>query len=227
VFHPEGVVYRAEVRPLATEGDIGVVAQRLRGPALVRLSSGMSRWRSGRNERMPDVLGAAVRFRSSPDITPVASPDDQDLIFLTSRSLLLLPIALFTTDRRDFLANDYHAILPFEVAELGRVKFRLVPLRATKAPGTRIEKLDFAVASGLAVLRLEVRQTGIKHSWVTLADITLLENVDIDQEALRFDPFQAGRGIVPSGLLQTTRLATYTASYFGRSLAARARRSRG
>ncbi|WP_437577867.1 hypothetical protein [Sorangium sp. So ce887] len=223
LFHPDGVVYCAGVKALAMEGEVGALAQRLAGPALVRLSGGIWRWRGGKGERRPDVLGVAVRFRTSEEVTPAASAGDQDLIFLSARRLSLLPIAMFTTRRRDFLDNDYYAQLPFDVEGFGRAKFRLVPLRASTTKGNRRERLERAAAAGLALLRLEVRRGGARARWMAVADIELYEPVDIDQNTLRFNPFQTGKGIVPSGLLQATRLATYAASYLGRTLGARVR----
>ncbi|MGK3967269.1 hypothetical protein WMF38_24240 [Sorangium sp. So ce118] len=223
LFHADGVVYCAAVKALAVEGEVGALAERLAGPALVRLSSGLWRWRGDRSERRPDVLGVAVRFRASEEVTPVASEGDQDLIFLSARRFLLLPIALFTTKTRDFLANDYYAQLPFEVEGFGRAEFRLVPLRAETEQGNRLERLERAAASGVALLRLEIRRGGTRGRWMAVGDIELYEPVDIDQNALRFDPFHTGRGIVPRGLLQATRLAIYTASYLGRRLGARGR----
>ncbi|MEO8183439.1 MAG: hypothetical protein ABI895_31785 [Deltaproteobacteria bacterium] len=36
--------------------------------------------------------------------------------------------------------------------------------------------------------------------------------LDLDQEALRFDPFRAGRGVTPVGFVHALRRATYLAS---------------
>src|SRR4051812_3496321 len=82
MFHPDGVVYRADVEPIPTANRHGAhaqVAARLAGPALIRLSSA---WWKGDRE-WPDVLGAALRFRSRPVISPVPDPGDQDLLFAT------------------------------------------------------------------------------------------------------------------------------------------------
>lgn len=223
LFHADGVVYCAGVKALAVEGEVGALAQRLAGPALVRLSSALWRWRGGGRGRRPDLLGIAVRFRASEEVVPAASEGDQDLIFLSARRFSMIPIAFFTTKTRDFMANDYYAQLPFNVADFGRAEFRLVPLRASTVEGDRLEKLERAAASGLALLRIEVRR-GRRGRWMAVADIELYEQVNIDQNALRFDPFRTGRGITPRGLLQATRLATYAASFLGRMVAARGTR---
>jgi hypothetical protein len=53
-----------------------------------------------------------------------------------------------------------------------------------------------------------------------VAEIALRERVPVNQQALRFTPFRAGRGIVPSGFVQAARAAAYAASQAGRRIAA-------
>ncbi|MCC6556670.1 MAG: hypothetical protein IT372_27230 [Polyangiaceae bacterium] len=218
LFHPDGVVYRAEVRPIAAEGPLGDLGARLAGPALVRLSGGWWRWRAGRGER-PDALGVAIRFRDRDEVSAEASPGDQDLLFESFSRLILLPIAPLITNYRDFLANTYHAVLPFEVAGLGRARFRLVPAPVKASGEDRRERLERAVEGGAAILRLDVRPLRRGARWTPIAEIALVERVALDQGALRFNPFRTGRGIVPSGLVQAIRAAAYAASQVGRATA--------
>jgi hypothetical protein len=218
LFHPDGDVYSAEVRPLVAEGSAVEVAQRLAGPALVRLSGAWWRWRWHR-DRLPDVLGVAVRFRESEEITARAAPGDQDMLFATLRHLWTLPIAPLTTKWRDFLANHYYAVLPFDVPGVGRAKWRIVPPRTSASGGDRRERLERATLAGLAVFRLEMRPLRRRAGWEAVAEITLRKRVLVDQEALRFTPFRTGRCIVPSGLAQAARAAAYAASQVGRSIA--------
>ncbi|MDI1475804.1 hypothetical protein [Polyangium sp. y55x31] len=232
LFHPDGVLFRADVRPLAREGAVGELAQRLAGPALVRLSSAW--WRH--EKELPDALGIAVRFCGRmPTATSVeASARDQDLLFATFQHIWSLPFAPLTTNVHDFLGNQYHAILPFYVLGLGRVKFRLMPSRQRQhdTHGSRRERLERAVAAGNAVLRLEVAQVGAigarlrspeqilrMSRWQAVAVIDLEERSLVDQEALSFTPFHAGRGIMPIGPFQMMRAATYAASRTGRKVA--------
>ena len=216
LFHPEGVLYRAEVRPLAG----GALARSLAGPALVRLSGALWRAKAGENEgaepALPDILGAAVRFQPG-------EATAQDLLFATFRSAALLPLGLFTTDVHDFLGNTYYAGLPFEAPELGRVELRLDPQPTPPSGRDRREKLQRAVAAGLAVLWLEARQQHPGAPWRRLAALELRERVPGGGETLRFDPFHAGLGIQPVGLLQTVRGVVYPASQLGRMLARQAR----
>lgn len=209
LFHPDGVVYRAEVVADATSEAGQKVAARLAGPALVRLSSAL--WK-GRKARWPDVLGAAVRFTSGTAVSPEAADGDQDLLAATARSGLLLGLAGLTTNVRSFLGDDYYAISVFRAAELGRVKLRLVTPHLTDRSLTRLESLDKAVAEGTAFLDLEARRTRLGARYQRIARIKLLERVTIDQEALRFSPFRAGRGIRPKGLFKTLRRLPYAVS---------------
>lgn len=217
LFHPDGVVYRAEVRPIAAEGAAAGLAARLAGPALVRLSGGLLRWRGGDRAR-PDVLGVAVRFRESEAVSAEVAPGDQDLLFASFRFLWSLPLGPLTTDVRDFLGNRYYAVLPFDVAGVGPARFRLVPVRTSPTSaekgGDRRERLERAVAAGAAVLRLEMRLR--RRRWAAVAEIALRERVQVDQQSLRLTPFHTGRGIVPRGLIQATRAAAYAASQRGR-----------
>ncbi len=218
LFHPDGVVYRADVMPIATEGALADLARALEGPAIVRFSGAMARARGRRDPR--DILGAAVRFHAD---GVVATPQAQDLLTATFRTLWQLPFAMLTTNPRDFLANDYHAVLPFRARGLaGRVELRLVPRRVELAGADRRERLDRAVAAGLAKLRLEARVLRRGARWEPVAEITLREAFPGDPRELAFNPFRAGAGIEPVGFFQAWRAAVYPASQLGRALARRA-----
>jgi hypothetical protein len=216
VFHPDGVVYRADVMPLATEGALADLARSLEGPAIVRFS-GATRRKNGRRDPR-DILGAAVRFHAD---GIAATARAQDLLTATFRTIWQLPFAMLTTNPRDFLGNDYYAVLPFRARGLaGRVKLRLVPRRADLAGADRRERLERAVAAGMATLQLEARVRG--ERWEPVAEITLREAYPGDPRELAFNPFRAGAGIEPVGFLQAVRAAVYPASQLGRALARRA-----
>jgi len=214
LFHPDGVVYRAEARPLASAGAPSELARRLAGPALVRLSSAW--WRH--EKELPDVLGVAVRFCETTTPRAEAAPRDQDLLFASFQHIVTLPFAPITTNVHDFLGNDYHAVLPFYASGLGRVKFRLLPMHVRSASGSRRERLDAAVAAGMALLRLEVQKDKPGSSWQEVGVIELLDRALVDQDALAFSAFRAGRGITPVGPFQMLRAATYASSQVGRRL---------
>jgi hypothetical protein len=206
LFHPEGVLHRADVEPL---GD-GALARALAGPAWVRLSGALFRSRA-----LPDILGAAVRFHPG-------TPREQDLLFATFRSVLALPFALFTTDARNYLANTYSTVLPSRVPGQGRVVFRLVPERIAGGPGDRDARLLRAVHEGRASFVLEVHGLAGRPGWEPLARLAIRERIEGGGEELRFNPWHAGLGIEPAGFFQTWRAVVYPASQLGRALARRA-----
>ena len=211
VFHPDGVLHRAEVRAAAATP----LARSLEGPALVRLSGAL--WREMPGSEPPDILGVAVRLQPGEKTA-------QDLLFATFRSGLALPLGPFTTDAHDYLSNIYYSALPSRAPELGRVELRLVPGPAPTSGRSRAERLQRVVDAGLAVLWLEVRALRPGAEWRRLAAIELRERLPGGGEELRFNPFRAGLGIQPTGLLQAVRSVVYPASQLGRTTARRARR---
>lgn len=205
MFHPEGSVYRARVE--AVPGPFSMLAQRLEGPALARLSTAW--WRGGKE--WLDALGIAVRLGRDPGTE--ARPGDQDLLFATIRYPWTMPFAPLTTEQHDFLANDYYAVSPFDVTGVGRAKLRLVSSRPRRlAASKRGARLVEAVERGEAWLQLEL-QTAKREP---VARIVLLEPAQVDQERLRFPPFRDGKGISPRGFVHGLRRATYLLSQVAR-----------
>jgi hypothetical protein len=213
LFHPRGVVYRADVRAEVTEGAVGVLGRRLAGPALVRLSSA------------GPVLGVAVRFGSPPVAVPSQGTPLQDLILLSVPRLADLPVAARLTEPRDFLANSYYAIAHSRAEGLGVVELRLVPRErigearsALDADTARDDRLEREVAAWAAVFELEVRQVARGAPWQPVATVTLTGQAEVDQEKLDLNPYHDGLGLVPAGFLQGLRWAVYPASQLGRRL---------
>ena len=131
---------------------------------------------------------------------------------------MLLPLGALLTDPRDFLANDYHTVLLFRVPGApSPLTFRLAPERHEADGRDCFERLEHAVAEGQAVLRLDAHQRGA--GFTAIATITLRERAPMEQDALRFNPFRDGAGIVPVGLMQAVRAAVYPASQAGRAAA--------
>lgn len=213
LFHPDGVVYRADVRPVAKEGPLGELAQRLAGTALVRLTGGVWPWPEGKDR--PDLLGVAVRFRAGGELTPSLLPGDQDLLFATAESLPGLALAPLRTDVGDFLNNEYSSILPFSLANVGDVYLRLVPRQRSPAGSDRHERLARAVQHDNAVLQLQLRVGAVGEAWIPVVLIDLRERLPIDQDLLIFDPGTSAMGLEPQGLLQSMRPPLYAASQLG------------
>ena len=208
MFHPDGTVYRARVEVAASAPpDLRLVGHRLAGVALVRFSSAW--WRAPRE--WPDVLGMAVRW---------SPPDTQDLLLATIRFPLTTPFAPLTTDVRSFLRNHYHAVSPFVVTPVGRVKLRMRSPRSRNAGGVpRTAHLAREVEAGRAIWTMEARRLErpfFRRRWEPVARLTLERPVTIDQAALRFSPFNSGRGLRPVGFVHGLRAATYAASQAAR-----------
>jgi len=214
MFHPVGRTYRAHVEPDASLAEPWKeLAARLSGPALARFSGAL--WRG--NFEYWDVLGVALRFGVEETRSAQARASDQDLLFATIVSPFTMPLAPFTTNAHDYLDNRYWAVSPFDVGLPRHVKFRLSPAgpdRQQQRRASRVHRdaaLFDAVTKGRVSLALEARYT-FELGWRRLATVVLVAPVDLDQEALRFSPFQTGRGILPSGFVHALRRAVYPAS---------------
>jgi len=207
MFHPEGHMFVGSA--VAIPGPLGSIGAQLEGRVLARCSAALSR--TGRE--WLDVLGIALRFRpgEGPPLDHRPALGDQDLLFATVPSPLALLLSPFLTDASDFVGSRYWATAPFTVHEHGRVELRLSPLSRAELPGSREHRLRHAVAAGCAAWWLEARRT-LTPTWYRVARIELEYPVEIDQRALRFDPFRAGLGLVPVGFVHSLRRGVYAAS---------------
>ncbi len=208
-FHPDGDVAIGTVTP-AGEGRYAALGNRLSGRLLARCSGALRR----RGHDAFDVLGVALRFRGpsgeADEIEPLAG--DQDLLFATILSPFTMASSPFTTRTCDFLANKFYAVSPFAVEGVGRSKFRLSPIDKPRSTGdSRADRLARAIEAGEARWLLEARPV-FRWPWQPVATVALEALVQVDQAALRFDPFRAGRGLNPRGLVHAIRPAAYQAS---------------
>jgi hypothetical protein len=216
LFHPEGVTYRAEVKAVTPRESLMPLASRLAGPALVRLSTAL--WRGQRE--WPDILGLALRLRSEETVTEEPSAGDQDLLFATIRSPWTLGLAPLSTDTHDWLENDYYAVSPFHVDGVGRAKLRIVSSHVDAPGQTRVERIEAALRAGQARFTLEVWPLRGESAgrWYPIAELRLLEQVELNPVTLRFWPFRTGRGITPVGFIHALRIPTYRQSQEARTL---------
>jgi hypothetical protein len=118
----------------------------------------------------------------------------------------------FMTKYHDFFWNDYFAVSPFEVN--GKtVYFKLMAEDFKDLEGTRQERLKKNIGIARMILMM-----GKEKEWHPVAEISLLEEMQIDQEKLKFNPFLNGLGIYPKGFIQHLRVGSYRFSQFGRTL---------
>ena len=216
VFHPRGIYFKAEVTEAADvpEGFAELAQGLSQGDALVRLSAGM--WDMKRGV-LPDVLGFAIRFNTSADAKFKPKEDSQDLLLATSKSVLMLPLAALITRQRDFLANLYFGMGKFEIAGKSDMWLRVRPLTESDSSNqNRYDKIRDAVAGGDVEFMLEGAYKNDPQKWFHLVRIRLTDEVEPDDRAVEFWPFQIGQGIRPQGFIQFTRPIPYLSSQWGR-----------
>lgn len=197
-LHPRGELFRGRASPdPAVPGKDRPLAERLSGDVLVRLSDALSK----HGARWPDVLGCAIRFGA-----------DQDVLLATIKRPWTMPFAIFTTEVHDFLANDYFAITRFETPFHESAWFRVHPANAARDgrmsnAEERHRALAATVARGDGVLLFSIGDSA-RGPWRPLLRIVLEEQVP-DPPGLAFDPFRAGRGVVPRGFVHAMRRGAY------------------
>jgi mono/diheme cytochrome c family protein len=235
-FHPDGRVFRGTIRSLQPpDASYARAAEQLAGSVLMRIGMGLMKkgWPQWLADRIPDAPSIAMRIGSLPDeISPQGrSAECLDLLCTAGGNRLwklVLNLAtggwMYGLRKFDYFKNIYFASVPYRIDEGKRdVWIRLVPDMET--PGlphdgpARENGLTVAVAR-TALVRIEVQPVGDAHqSFVPIAEIRFDEEIEIDQEALHFDPF-AARGFEPHGLLTEVRRSVYPASAGGRAASA-------
>lgn len=228
-FHPDGRVFRGTVRSLQpADASLARAAEQLAGSTLMRIGMGVMKkgapvWLA---DRIPDAPSIATRISSSPpsQISVQGRTDDcLDLLCTAGGNRLwklVVNLALggwmHGLHQFDYFKNVYYADVPYRIDNGERdVWIRLVPDMET--PGhpqdgpAREDGLSRAVARH-AVLRIEAQVVGnAREPYVPIAEIHFDEEIQIDQEALHFDPV-AARGFEPHGILTEVRKSVYPAS---------------
>ena len=238
-FHPDGRVLRGTARSLApANSSLARAATELEGAVLLRIGMGVMKrgmplWLA---DHIPDAPSIAARFYtpSSPDDLRLErhAGDDLDLLATAGgdhlwKLLLNLSTGGFACGLHqfDYFRNVYSADVPYQLDDgLLDVWLRLVPnLDATataSAPPRDGPEREAALTGAVArhaTLRIEAQRTGNpREPFIPIAEICLEEEIQIDQEALHFDPV-AGRGFIPHGFLTKVRAAVYPASVHSRA----------
>lgn len=113
------------------------------------------------------------------------------------------------------MANDFHAASPFRVDGVGEAKIsaRWISSKGDRARPNenRAQRLLERVERGEARLALFLHRSP-SQPWQRLVELDLVEQLRLDQNALRFDPFLTGRGLEPTGFIHALRRAAYPAS---------------
>jgi hypothetical protein len=174
-FHPDGTTLRATFRPSA---DIDVALLDGERDALVRISRGL-----GLPERLPDVLGCAIRV---PDAYGPGA--HQDFALASSHRARVARHALVPAldSRRAF----YSSLLPY--------RFGTETVIVGASIG--LDSVELCVAAPLG-------------PWRRVAEVSLHSVAPAEEErALRFNVLNSGSGIAPLGRLNALRDPAYRGS---------------
>jgi hypothetical protein len=170
---------------------------------VVRFSRG-----GGLPEPLPDALGVAVRLPGA-----YGPGRDQDLLVTSSADLPLARRLLFPG--RSFLHRSFSSALPYRVA--GREVVVVLRPRPGRWPQTGGGLADLSAAAASGQLVYELRLAGSLGRSRTVGLLVVGEPLDpAATEALRFNPWTTGEGIVPVGRLNRLRRPSYASSQRGR-----------
>lgn len=200
-FHPRGTGYHAEVFITPAERSTGAPFLDQTGSyrAVVRFSRG-----AGIPDPLPDVLGLAIKI-----IDAHGPGRDQDLLLVTSASPpfgrhLLVPAT-------GFLGRRFSSVLPYLVGRRIRLFGAAPGTPPVHDGGTALAEVHVAARSG--ELRFDLTMAGEVEGWHRIGELLIGPPLgDEEAEALRFNPWHTGPGIVPLGLLQSLRASAYRGS---------------
>ena len=242
-FHPDGRTFRASITSLnASDPALARAGERLAGGGLMRIGMGVMKrgmpvWLA---DRIPDAPSIALRV-----FTPLTGADvrldrkpgeDLDLLCTAGGDRLWKLLVNLSTGgfmyglhKFDYFENAYYADVPYRTEDGSLdVWVRLVPdiepstlTPASSANGADREARLTNAVDAHATMRIEVQRAGNRREpFVAIAELRFESEIQIDQEALHFDPIK-GRGFAPHGALTVLRSSVYPASVRGRA------RSRG
>ena len=201
-LHPVGVGYQAclEITPGARRwAGTRLLAPGARYDAVVRFSRG-----GGLPEPLPDALGVAVRL---PDAYGPGRA--QDLLVSSSADLPLARRLLFPG--RSFLHRSFSSALPYRVG--GREVVTVLRPQLARWPRTGRALADLSSAAATGELVYELRLAGSLGHSRTVGLLTVGDPLEpAAAEALRFNPWTTGPGILPVGRLNRLRRPSYAGS---------------
>lgn len=199
MFHPKGILATGTVKETAPD------IIRLHPYVMIRFSSALWKYKV-----WPDVLGMTLRFSQNKQFDTEPKNEDQDLLFASFPHPWQTPIGPFLTHFRDFFRNTFYAVSPFNLNNR-KVIFRITLVPGYEGTRSEIVRKNLKAKS---VIKLWLKEG--KSGWTSIADITLQEELHLDQEMLRFNPFLDGLGIKPLGLIHHLRIGAYHCSQSGR-----------
>ena len=234
-FHPDGRVFLGVVRSLnPADATLAAAADQLASSVLMRIGMGvmkrgMPRWLA---DHIPDAPSIASRFftASAPgEIRLERRLEDLDLLATAGGDRLWKLLVNLSTGGKmydlhqfDYFQNVYYADVPYRIGNgNAEVWVRLRPevdgsYAKPKDGMEREQKLTEAI-SRHAVIEIEVQRVSSPGDpFIPIAEIRFEEEIQVDQEALHFNPV-AGRDFQPFGFLTDLRKTVYPASFQSRA----------
>ncbi|HEX8647258.1 MAG TPA: hypothetical protein VF715_10180 [Thermoleophilaceae bacterium] len=201
-FHPDGLVFEATLTPYVQPRATGIeVLDGGERHVLVRCSRAL-----GLPEPVPDILGFSIRF---PDA--YGPGRHQDLLSVTSWDTPVAHHALVPAT--GFFARPYSTLLAYRLPQGVRL-FGVVPVGSGPAIGPRLEQIAEAAARDTATFELAISELMGRFSGV--GTVRLGRQLPPEEgEQLRFNPWNCGGGIRPTGPLMGLRDAAYRGSQRG------------
>lgn len=235
-FHPDGRTFLGTVSADASDQTLLRAGKLLEGRVLLRIGMGLAKTSAPAwiKNNIPDAPSVAARFSPSPNGDVISQrdrgKDDLDILFTAGGDRLWKLIAnlasgghCYGLNRFDYFKNQYFADVPYRVPACGlNVWLRLRPLSGGEAdaarpdtPAAREQALSEAVANG-AEFVIEAQSVAVRNApYVPVAKVRLNREIEIDQEALHYQP-TAGRGFEPHGMLTALREKVYPVSAHAR-----------
>jgi hypothetical protein len=200
--HPHGAVYAAQLvvpshhDALARTELFGTPGRR---SALVRFSRSL-----GLPRPLPDLLGMSVRV-----LDAYGADRDQDFLMVTSVDAPVLHHLFVPAG--DVQQRPYSSSLRYRA---GDKSFLVGALPRPESPrverGNELERLAAAAATGRLVFDLAVAESWGRFRPV--AELRVGDQLPPETDALRFNPWNAGGGLEPTGLLNRLRDYAYPLS---------------
>ena len=200
--HPHGAVYEAELVVPSTSDALGsteLFGTCGRRPALVRFSRSL-----GLPRPLPDLLGMSVRV---PDA--YGTERHQDFLMVTTVDAPLIHHLFVPAS--DVQQRPYSSSLPYRA---GDRKLVVGALPRPESPrfegGNELERLAAAACTGALVFDLAVAE--VWGRFRPVAELRVGARLPIEADATRFNPWNTGGGLTPTGLLNRLRDYAYPLS---------------
>lgn len=203
-FHPDGVVFEATVeidRPPPEFADAPLLGARGSHQAVVRLSRAL-----GLPRPIPDVHGFAIRF-----VDAHGPGRHQDFLTVTSLNGAIAHHALLPTG--GFFSLPFSSLLPYRMGD----EVRLVGARSVTDPVEGSDSIPQLLATTTArPVRFELTVATLLGAWTPIGIVTLGDQVpEADAQRVRFNPWNTGGNIRPTGPFMGLRESAYRESQRG------------